>query len=393
LLVSALVLASACSDRVAGSGDEAHTEGATHADATGGETSSDVMLGPCAQYIECVMEAAPHSVSDVVATYGEEGTCWDRPGVREEHCWADCSGQMKLLREAHPDALSCWACSSDEECPDAAPRCSAVTHECEAEESTGALVAYRFSCMDVRQIGDADGSVLQAMVLENAWNGDIQSYALNVVLSVLSRDLPTMTATVSMGSGVGMSSSQLCQQHDTLTGPLVIDHDPEIGSWMSSQQASTCSTPSSGVNHAGTYTLELGANEVVYLYAEADDGTPFHCRPNPSPPDALPLRAVHAEWTANAAEDELAGVLTGCLLESEAEAVCSCIGACAGDGPGDVQTEGECAGCPQGAHPFRSLLGAIGTSDRCSAIVGAPAFDLTLGFTAHALPSIPETCG
>ena len=36
--------------------------------------------------------------------------------------------------------------------------------------------AYRFECVDIQILGDADGDALQAQVLENTWNSDIDNY-------------------------------------------------------------------------------------------------------------------------------------------------------------------------------------------------------------------------
>ena len=45
-----------------------------------------------------------------------------------------------------------------------------------------------------------------------------------------------------------------------------------------------------------------------------------------------------------------------------------------------------------GALPLSSLLAGIGTSDNCTNLLGEPAFDMVVGFTATRLPSIPTDC-
>lgn len=289
-------------------------------------------------------------------------------------------------------------CSSDDGSANILPMPQSTSSSADAGDVTDGEFelprSYRFDCVDIQGIGDADGTVLQAMVLENAWTNDINNYKLNIVMSVVERDEVAKTATVGIGSGVGTSPSDLCNEAGSVTDPYVISYDPDVTAWTRSGDTSSCSTPSSPSDpHGGSYGIELGAQDLVYVYAEDDDGTHFNCTPDEAVPNAVPIRALHAEVTANAAGSTLAGVLTGCLVESEAQSLCSCIGACAGEGPDDVQTEGDCAGCPKGSNPLRGLLGNIGSSERCTEIMGAPSFDLTLGFTAVALPSVPETCG
>jgi hypothetical protein len=90
-------------------------------------------LGICASYIECVMDVAPEIITNVIATYGEEGACWSLPGVAEEDCWTECTALMETLREAFPDSAACWECQSDEDCGDA-ESCFPVDHSCQPWE-------------------------------------------------------------------------------------------------------------------------------------------------------------------------------------------------------------------------------------------------------------------
>ena len=291
---------------------------------------------------------------------------------------------------------SASACSSDDGTANVLPMPLSTSG---AGEDTGVGEfeiprSYRFDCIDIQGIGDADGTVVQATVLENAWSNDITNYKLNIIMSVTERDEVAKTATVAIGSGVGTESSDLCNERGSVTDPYVIGYDADVTAWQPSSERGTCSTMSAAADpHGGTYTIELGANDLIYIYAEDDDGTHFNCNPDEAVPNAVPIRALHAEVTANAAGSVLAGVLTGCLLETEAASLCSCVGACAADGPDDLQDDGVCAGCPKGSNPLRGLLGNIGNSDRCTNIMGESAFDLVIGFSAVALPTVPETCG
>ena len=81
------------------------------------------------------------------------------------------------------------------------------------------------------------------------------------------------------------------------------------------------------------------------------------------------------------------GELTGCLTEAEATQLCSCLGLCAGE------ADPECGGCPTGARPLAALLDGVGPSNRCTDLMGEPAFDLTLGFSTTAIPNEPTACG
>jgi hypothetical protein len=295
-------------------------------------------------------------------------------------------------------ALASAGCSSDDGTANVLPMPMSTSTAGEVGDPTGGEFelprSYRFDCIDIQGIGDADGTVVQATVLQNAWTNDINNYKLNIVMSVTERDEDAKTATVNIGSGVGTGPTDLCNEAGSVTNPYLISYDPEVTAWTTSNEPRMCTAMANPADpHGGTYGIELGADDLVYVYAEDDDGTHFNCNPDPAIPNAVPIRALHAEVTANEAGTVLAGVLTGCLVETEAENLCSCVGACAATGPDDVQTEGDCAGCPKGANPLRGLLGGIGPSERCTGIMGASAFDLVIGFSAVALPIVPETCG
>jgi hypothetical protein len=141
--------ASSASDtgRPTSSGD---VGGGTHTDGPGDGADDDAAsggqqpdLGPCAQYIECVMEAMPVAITTAIATYGEEGTCWSLPGVTAENCWTECVAQQQAVREAYPEAAACWECQSDDDCQVDLPYCG-FDHVC-----TGDMV----SC-DVRSASE-----------------------------------------------------------------------------------------------------------------------------------------------------------------------------------------------------------------------------------------------
>ena len=253
-------------------------------------------------------------------------------------------------------------------------------------------VTYRFDCVDIQGVGDADGTAIQAQVLESTWGNDIDSFKLNIMLEVESRDPASGEAQLGIRSGVGPDASDLCAEENTISDPIPVSFIEGDTRWGASNTDGECSTSMAGTD-GSTYEMQLPPERVVYIYAQDDDTTTFNCTPDAATPDAVPIRAVQAEVSTNAVENAIWGTLTGCLLQSDAAALCSCLGSCSGDGPDDLQTEGVCAGCPTGGNPLEVLLGGVNPSDNCTAVMGAPAFDLRIGFSARALPSVPTACG
>lgn len=250
-------------------------------------------------------------------------------------------------------------------------------------------VTYRFDCIDIIAIGDGDmdgepdGTALQANILENAWANDISGYKLNIMLTVSERDDAAGTATLEIGSGVGPDPGNLCTEATTMQPPRMATYTVGSTEWAA---GGTCSEAASE-GGAGTYNFALTPQDVVYVYAEDDDGTTFNCVPDGSAPDAVPVRAIEASVTVQPGEKIGYGQLSGCLTRAEAGALCSCLGECAGE------PDPECDGCPAGAHPLESLLGGIGPTDRCTELMGEEAFDLVIGFVTSEMPINPDVCG
>ena len=253
-------------------------------------------------------------------------------------------------------------------------------------------VTYRFDCIDIQAVGDADGTVIQAQLLENTWGSDIDELKLNILLEAASRDPDAGEAMLGIRSGVGPEASGLCAQPDTISDLIPVTYTEGETRWGPASAVGECSVAASG-SAGNSYEMILPPERVVYIYAEDNDTTPFNCTPADGTPDAVPIRAVQAEVSTDAAEGVVWGTFNGCLLEAEAQALCSCLGSCGGAGPDDLQTEGECAGCPVGSTPLAVLLGGVNPSDNCSSIMGEPAFDLRIGFSGAALPHVPAACG
>jgi len=250
-------------------------------------------------------------------------------------------------------------------------------------------VAYRFECIDIQQVGDADGTVFQASLLEDTWSSDIDDYKLNIIFEVVSRDAEASSGEVAIRSGIGTGVDDMCAEETSQSDVITVDYDPTLALWSPNEGDGTCSAPAeSGVASGGSYTMTLGPDVIVYIYAQDTNGLTFNCTEDGAVPDAVPVRAVEAQLTASVDGSTAAGQLTGCLLSTEAEALCSCLGEC------NPQTMNEqCAGCPDGSVPLRSLLQGINPSKRCTDLMAADAFDLTIAFTATALPTVPTTCG
>jgi hypothetical protein len=101
----------------------------------------------------------------------------------------------------------------------------------------------------------------------------------------------------------------------------------------------------------------------------------------------VPLHAIRATVTVDEDDEAAAGQLTGCLVDSEAQALCSCLGECAGS------PHADCGGCPDGSVPLAQLLGGVGPTDDCTSRMGETAYDLTVGFSTHRLAiDEPMTC-
>lgn len=260
------------------------------------------------------------------------------------------------------------------------------------DTDTGELpvpVAYRFECVDIQQVGDADGTVFQATLLEDTWNSDIDDYKLNIIFEVVSRDAEASSGEVAIRSGIGTGAADQCAEPTSQSDVISVAYDPSLALWSPNEGDGTCSAAAeTGAASSGSYTMTLGPEVIVYIYAQDTDGTTFNCTEDAAQPDAVPVRAVEAQLTTSPDGTTVAGQLTGCLLSAEAEALCSCLGEC---NPATMNE--NCADCPDGSVPLRSLLQGINPSQRCTDLMAADAFDLTIAFTASALPTVPTTCG
>jgi hypothetical protein len=247
---------------------------------------------------------------------------------------------------------------------------------------------YRFTCIDIQQIGDSDGTVLQANLLESQWQLDMNSFKLNILADLLERNDDAGSGVMQIRSGVGSGEADVCTEANTESTLHDVVYDTEFAGYgpSSDVDALPCSEESTDAM-GGSYILSAAATDVFYIYAEDDDGTMFNCVADPAIPNAVPLRAVQATFTQNAEGTRVWGGLSGCLVESEAEALCSCLGVC---GTADHE---DCGGCQTGSIPLRALLGNIEADAECTATMGAPAMTMKIGFIADLMGAVPMTCG
>lgn len=256
-----------------------------------------------------------------------------------------------------------------------------------ANPPMGVPATYRLGCIDIQQAGSADDASIQANLLQDNWASDIEDHKLNILVDFLSLELDTGDATMMIRSGIGTSNDNLCSEPESDSAVLDVTFDPDETAWAPDSSEGRCSMPAdAGATSFGTFNLSAGPEDVVYIYAEDDDGQSFNCTDSDTP-DAVPIHNIQATFTMSADESVAWGSLTGCLVEAEAEELCSCLGTCfTPDVPYD-----QC-GCNPDATPLRDLLLGVTMSDNCTEIMGEPAFDMTLAFIADRLPNLPETC-
>jgi hypothetical protein len=245
---------------------------------------------------------------------------------------------------------------------------------------------YRFDCIDIVQIGDSDGDgqpdgeAIQGLLLENTWVSDIEAFKLNIMLTVRTRDDAAGMAELLIGSGIGTGASDLCTEPTTAVDPQTASFDATVAEWQRSTTMGTCAEPAaSSDGSGGTYVLELAPEDTVYIYAQDTDGTVFNCAQGGGAPNAVPLHAIRATVTVDDSEQMAAGQLTACLVDSEAQSLCSCLGQCSGTASPD------CGGCPDGSVPLAQLLAGVGPTDNCTELMGETAYDLTVGFATRRL--------
>jgi hypothetical protein len=246
---------------------------------------------------------------------------------------------------------------------------------------------YRFDCVDIQSLGDADKEVFQVATLQSTWAADISGFRLNILFDLLSEDTDTNEATIAIRSGIGTGWTDQCSEPTSESSEHAATIEPMVGEWEPATTDELCAEMNADASATATYDVQLAADEFVYIYAEANDGTYFNCKVGGGAPNAIPIAGIEAQITMTEDRSALAGTLTGCMSASEALTICSCLGVCQGD------VHPDCEGCPGGAVPLGLLLGGINPTQHCSDLMGEDAFDIVLQFSARRLAEVPPTCG
>lgn len=242
----------------------------------------------------------------------------------------------------------------------------------------------RVDCLDVRVFGDADGSALQAQVLENAWNENVDRFDFNILVSVLGQDDATGSATYELSSGVGRTNDEQCSHPETLSGEVTGTFEAGTVAFAAGDDCSDAADASDPA--ATTYSVALGPEDISWAYSEQEDGAALNCTMDTARLDGVPMRALEASFTALGSR--VHGELSACLLDTEGMDLCTCLVDCKPDG--DVHE--DCTTCPVSSVPLSELIQGINPSDRCTEIMGEPAFDLTIAFSGRVLPTVAPVC-
>lgn len=246
---------------------------------------------------------------------------------------------------------------------------------------------YRFDCIDIKQLGDAGPEVFQVATLQSTWAADVAGFRLNIMIDLIEEMVDSGEATVAVRSGVGTGWTDQCSEPSSESNEHLVGLEPGVGEWEPSSEAEACAAMTGTAAAAGTYDIALEADDLIYIYAEADDGTAFNCKVGGGAPNAIPIAGLSARITMSEDRSGLAGSLTGCMSTAEALGICSCLGVCSGP------VHEDCGGCPGGAVPLGLLLGGVNPTPHCSDLLGEEAFDVVLEFTASRLAEVPPSCG
>lgn len=235
---------------------------------------------------------------------------------------------------------------------------------CEGGADTNAFPGtYRFSLIDILRVGSQEKgqpTAIQLNILQSQWKVDIDEYKLNILLVVDS--VVDAAATLWVGSGVGLSASELCLETQASSPTFTAEHQ----------------------NKSFTFTLPQA--DRIYIYAQDHDGTTFNCTPDPKAPDAIPLSGVTGTATFGDNPCTLKGTITGCLSVEETKTICTCLAKCSGS------QHADCPGCPAGALPLYGLLGGIQPSPECKTATGVDGFVIMVDFEAAWIGPPPTNC-
>lgn len=248
---------------------------------------------------------------------------------------------------------------------------------------------FRIDCIDILQLGDAEKGTgnFQITTLQDTWNSDIAEFRLSILLDLIEVDETAGTATTQIRSGVGFGWTDQCSEMSTDSAQVSAVYEAGVSAYapMVDAETNSCSAPDAAAVASGTLTIDTDKSNIVYIYAEDNDGVAFNCALDGTP-DAIPVKALQATVTLSEDGVTASGELLGCMTENDANQRCTCLGKCAGnDNP-------DCPDCPGGSIKLGALLGGINATDACTARAGETAFDVRLRFTARRLGEVPNAC-
>ena len=150
--------------------------------------------------------------------------------------------------ETDSNVLPTQGATEDDSSSTAAP--TTMTMTMTSADSTGGTggelplpVAYRFECIDIQALGDADGTAFQASLLEDTWSSDVDDYKLNIIFEVVSRDAAAATGEVAIRSGIGTGAADMCAEQTSQSEVIAVEYSPTTALWAPATGDGACSAP------------------------------------------------------------------------------------------------------------------------------------------------------
>ncbi|MEB2314218.1 MAG: hypothetical protein OZ928_20425 [Polyangiaceae bacterium] len=110
----------------AGTADGGGGDGATPSD--GSTTDAGGPTAHCSAYIACTAATTPAGLGAVIATYGNDGTCY--AAAEASLCDDACKTGLVAAHRAFPSVGACNYCATSADCPAALPACDVSVETC-----------------------------------------------------------------------------------------------------------------------------------------------------------------------------------------------------------------------------------------------------------------------
>jgi hypothetical protein len=194
VVVLAIVAAASCSEdqtKRHGSGSGGSSSSGT---SSGGSMNGGGGAAPtasCEDYLACVAAATPGALGEALATYGENGSCWQE--LPDATCLQACADALADLHGAYPSEPACGevvdcTASFDTPCETCgASACSAETQACIGQSTCDALGEPTAGCLALVQCatekcGGFDLACIVSMCGDElgSCSGECQSVASNL---------------------------------------------------------------------------------------------------------------------------------------------------------------------------------------------------------------------